>query len=599
MRRLDRYLAQLLRIKFSGLCAGLALAAGAFLVQPADLRAEEGQELVPYNDPLQRQRPGEDPKDTRFPEFIYESVPDINSSASEFANIENRWNQLYVGKWYDPYNQNILKGDLPVFGDQAHPWFFEITAISDSGVNFKKVPLPVGVVSTNHPGSNNTFGDYKLGAFVQNMIFSFSLYNGNTTFKPQEFEFRVTPHFQYNYVNANEDGVLQIDPGKGDERDDHFLGFDELFAEVHLANISERFDFVSSRIGIQKFTSDFRGFILNDEMPGVRLFGNYENNKWQYNLAWFNRLDKDTNSGLNNFDLRHEQVLVANLYRQDALALGHTMQASIVHRIDNAGDEGDEYDHNGFLIRPAAIGDERNKNLQTTYLGIAGDGHFDRINTTFAGYYAFGSESHNNIAERGVDVSAGMVAAEVSYDIDWIRLRASALWASGDRDPFDSKANGFDAIFDNPSFAGGDLSYWQGEGIPLIGGGGVNLVNPASFLPDLRAGKGKGQSNFVNPGLRLYNAGVDFEVTPRLKWINNFTFLQFDNESSLRAVRQDASIGKNIGFDLSSGLLYRPFLNNNVQIRVGSAILLPGSGTEDLFEHDRLYHVFSNLTFLY
>lgn len=155
--------------------------------------------------------------------------------------------------------------------------------------------------------------------------------------------------------------------------------------------------------------------------------------------------------------------MVANLYRQDAPVLGHALELSVVHREDSAGSEGDEYDHNGFLVRPAAIGDEREKNLSTTYLGLAGDGHFDRINSTFAAYYAYGSESHNAIAERQVDVSAGMVAAELSYDIDWVRSRTSLFWASGDKDPFDGKGNGFDAIFDHPNFAGGDLSYWQGK----------------------------------------------------------------------------------------------------------------------------------------
>ena len=33
---------------------------------------------------------------------------------------------------------------------------------------------------------------------------------------------------------------------------------------------------------------------------GVRLFGTRDNNQWQYNLAWFRRIEKDTNSGLND-----------------------------------------------------------------------------------------------------------------------------------------------------------------------------------------------------------------------------------------------------------------------------------------------------------
>ena len=53
-----------------------------------------------------------------------------------------------------------------------------------------------------------------------------------------------------------------------------------------------------------------------------------------------------------------------------------------------------------------------------------------------------------------------MAAAEVSYDFDWTRVRLSGLWASGDSDPYDKTEGGFDAIFENPQFAGADTSYW-------------------------------------------------------------------------------------------------------------------------------------------
>ena len=567
--------------------------------QQSSSQAPEDLTQVPQDSPQTRERPGEEPKLTRVPPYLYEAVPDINSSASDFVPVPDRWSQFYIGKWYDPYNQNILKGDLPVFGSQAAPWFVELTGISDSTAEYRRLPIPVGTASTQRPGEIDTFGNGQQFVFEQNVIFSFSIYNGDTTFKPQEFEFRVTPHFNYNYAHADEDGVLRVDPGLGDTRDDEFLGFDELFGEVHIANISERYDFVSSRIGIQRFSSDFRGFIFNDEAPGARLFGNFDNNIYQWNTAWFYRLNKDTNSGINKFQARHEQVLVANLYRQDTLVHGHTAELSVLHSEDLAGEAGDLYDNNGFLVRPSPLGDEQLTNESVTYLGLTGDGHFDRINTTEALYYAFGSESHDPIAERHVDISAAMAALEVSYDMDWTRFRGSFFWASGDSNPNSGEAHGFDSIFDNPNFAGGDLSFWQREGIPLIGGGGVNLVGPNSFLPDLKPNKGLAQSEFVNPGLLLYNAGVDFDVTPKIKWINNVSFMQFATPAVLRELRQQDNIGRNIGFDLSSGLSYRPFLNNNIQIRVGAATLLPGDGTEDLFKHQALYDVFTDLIFQY
>jgi hypothetical protein len=214
-------------------------------------------------------------------------------------------------------------------------------------------------------------------------------------------------------------------------------------------------------------------------------------------------------------------------------------------------------------------------------------------------YYVTGSESHNPIAQQRTSINAAMAALELSYDIDWIRLRASFLWASGDSDPYDGDANGFDAIFDNPNFAGGDLSFWQRQGIGFIGGGGVNLVNRASLLPNLRAGKEQGQSNFVNPGLWLYNAGVDFEILPELKFVTNAAYLQFDKTEVLEALRQDGSLSRNIGLDLSAGFIYRPLLTNNIEIRTGAAILYVDDGLQNLFEQNELHSLFTNLIFQY
>jgi len=575
-----------------------AYAEGSPGAQPDSVSTEVAPESIPRDTRL-RQRPGDEPRPVQYPAFIYESVPDIQSSASEFSPVFDRWRMFYTGKWYDPYNQNVLKADIPVFGHPDHPWFFELAMISDTLFEYRQLPIPVGGASTENPEATDTFGDGRQGVVVENFVFSIALVQGNTTFRPQDFEFRAVPVVSVNHADVEEDGALRADPTRGTDRTDNHIGFLELFVDYHLANLTHRYDFLSLRAGIQKFNSDFRGFIFSDEAPGVRLFGNFEDNIYQYNLGWFSRLDKDTNSGINTFDSRHEDVFVANLYRQDTPVLGHTVQASVLHRIDSAGNYGQDYDNNGFLVRPAAIGDERPKNLQTTYFGVTGDGHFDRINSSAALYYVTGSESHNQIAGKHVDISASMAALELSYDKDWMRFRTSFFWASGDDDAFDDEANGFDAIFDVPNFAGGDISFWQRQGIPLVGGGGVNLVNRNSLLPNLRPGKEEGQSNFVNPGLRLFNLGVDFEITPKLKLINNVSFLQFDDTSSLRAVRQDGSIDRSIGFDVSSGLLYRPFLNNNVQFRFGGAVLFPEEGTENLFGDETLFDIFSNVILQY
>ena len=109
-----------------------------------------------------------------------------------------------------------------------------------------------------------------------------------------------TPVFNFTHVDVGELGLINIDPRKGQTRDDQFLGLQEAFVDYHIRNVSERYDFDSIRVGIQPFSTDFRGFLFQDNQLGVRLFGNRDDNLWQYNVAYFRRLEKDTNSGLND-----------------------------------------------------------------------------------------------------------------------------------------------------------------------------------------------------------------------------------------------------------------------------------------------------------
>jgi hypothetical protein len=522
-------------------------------------------------------------------------------TSEEFIDVPNRWTMLYEGKWWDPYNQNILKGDLKMWGDDGKPWFLELTAMSDTLIEQRGIPTPVGLATTQDSGRDNVFGDYDQTFVNENILLQASIIRGNTVFRPQDFEIRIGALFNFNYAKVGEIGALRADPVRGDERGDNAFTFIEAFIDYHLADISKRYDFVSTRVGIQRFNADFRGFVYSDEQPGFRLFGNVDENKWQWNLAWFRRLEKDVNAGINKlFEDRKEDVLIANLYRQDAFVLGHDIQLIGIHRDDRFGDEGANFDENGFLTSPAPFGDERFKNVRTTYLGFNTNGHIGRLNITSALYYAFGSESHNPIASQRTDINAYMGAVELSVDIDWIRPRFSTFYASGDDDPFDDEAGGFDAIFDNPNFMGGDNTFWQRQGIPLIAGGGINLVNRLSLLPNLRAGKEQGQSNYVNPGILMVGLGLDLDVTPKLLWFNNVNYLQFDDTSSLEAVRQDGSIDEKIGIDISSAFLYRPFLNNNVQWRFGASALLPDKGFENLYNDDEtVYSIFTNFIFLY
>jgi len=557
----------------------------------------------PYTSQIPRRRPG----------HTYEPLPEFNvvnpdglppapvDQAGAFVPVPDRWRIMetlgYKFPLTDPYNQNVLKGDKPIDGKDH---FLALSFISDSVLKAQSTPLPVGAQGTGNSGELDLLGRVRQAAFAQNFIASADYYKGDTTFKPPEIEFKATLAFNYNTVHTQEARALQIDPRLGTNRDDGFVGVQELFIDKHLRDVDSRYDFDSLRIGIQPFSSDFRGFLFQDSQPGIRLFGNRDNNRWQYNFAYFRRLEKDLNSGLNDITKspRHDDILTANLYRQDWPWTGYTSQATIVF---NHNSDDRFYNSNGFVERPAAIGLQLPRSYNVAYLGYNGDGHIGRFNLTGSAYYAIGHQSHGVFVAESTQIRAGFLAAELSMDFDWIRVRASGAYASGDKKAYDDKSNGFDAIFENPIFAGADTSYFINQGIPFIGGGGVGLVQPHGMLPDLRTSKEQGQSNFDNPGLRLLGLGADFDLTPRSRLSGNLNELWFDNTATLEAARQQADISREIGTDASIAWIYRPLFTQNIVVRLSGAALRPGTGFKNLFgtEHSLYYSVLANVILTY
>ncbi|MGE4609169.1 MAG: hypothetical protein AAEJ52_20745 [Myxococcota bacterium] len=521
--------------------------------------------------------------------------------------ISDRWRLIEAlgvhERWWDPYNQNTLKADRPIFGTQDV--FFNLLVISDTTVEPRRLPTPVGVQTNRRANSLDIFGDGEQLGVVSNLIVGVVLTKGDTVFRPPDYEFRFTGVGNVNYQNVDTFGALYIDPTRGHTRTDWHFGVQELFIDKHLANKSDRYDFDSLRVGIQPFTSDFRGFLFNDEPLGARLFGNFANNRLQYNLAYFRRIEKDTNSGLNEIEhLRNDDVFVANVYYQDFPVLGFQLQASAIYNRNREGSKGGRhFNSNGFLERPAPVGDARPHDYDVGYLGLSGDGHIDRLNLTFSSYLAVGKDDHNPIAARPQDILAYFAAVEASYDFDWYRLKAFGAYSSGDDDPFDDRAGGFDAILENPQFAGADTSFWQRQSIPLIFGGGVVLSGRNAMIPSLRTSRNEGQSNFVNPGLGLVGVGADFDIWPEMRFELNASWLVFDDTSSLRLLRNQAEIGNEIGWDLSAAITYRPFFSQNIVVRLAGAVLLPGDGLRDLFDtrngQSPMYSVLANLVLTY
>lgn len=499
--------------------------------------------------------------------------------------VPDRWrimDTFYEERWWDPYNRNILKGDKPLYDD----WFFNFTGISDSVYEKRTVPTPVGSSSTGSPGQIDVIGGGDQDFFNENLLLEFVYYKGDTTFRPPDLEFRFIPVLNYNRLELEEVQGVNADPRDGETRTDSHVGIQGAFVDYHLRNVSERYDFDSVRVGIQPFTNDFRGFLFNDSPFGVRLFGTRDNNIFQYNLGWFRRVEKDTNSGLNDLgeSLRDDDIFVANLYWQDLFKKGLFSQFSILHN-RNREDEF-RYDNNDFIVRPASLGLEKPREYDVTYLGYAVDGHIDRFNLSAQYYYAFGEESTGIFHDGETDIEAAFFAAEPSMDFDWLRLRASFVYATGDDDPFDDEANGFDAVFENPLIAGADTSYWIRQAVPLIGGGRVALSGRNALLPSLRSSKEQGQSNFTNPGLKLYGLGFDADILPELRLSGSFNVLQFADSSVLETARNQADIDENLGKDVSLSLIYRPLNIQNLVFRASYSRLMADDGFDALYEDD-------------
>jgi hypothetical protein len=566
---------------------------------PVDPGIIEGRErpgyVAPLPDPVTQDNPGavRAPPPQAFPT---DQVP-----------IPDRWRLiqslgLVTEKWFDPYHQNTLKGDrpidrakvpwLPITGDD---WFFAASLTSDTVLEPRTFPLPVGVQTTERPGSLDIFGKSASYVASQTFIAGVALIKGSTAFKPPDVEYRLTLALNVSHADVPERRILHVEPSKPSRRTDHFLGVQEAFVDYHIRNTSERYDFDSIRVGIQPFQADFRGFLFNDQQLGVRLFGNRDNNRFQYNLAAFWRLEKDTNSGLNDVTQRprDDWLFLANVYRQDFLIPALTSQLTLAWNRNREGDA-IHIDDNGFPVRPALIGTLKGRDYDVFYVGYNADGRIGRLNLTASAYGAVGEDRNSIFTDEPADIRAFFGAAELSYDRDWMRFRLQGAYASGDGDPYDDTEEGYDAVFENPVFAGADTSYWVRQSIPFIGGGrAVSLNGRNGILNSLRSSKEEGQSNFNNPGLILAGAGGDFDIAPEWRLSANVNHLWFADTATLQVLRNEGSIPKDIGWDLSAAAIWRPKATQNLVFRLSGAALHPGDGFRDLFANegrDRNYY---------
>ena len=541
-------------------------------------------------------------------------LPKDQQESPDFVPIEDRWHIGFLpwdrygkghppvddypyepGSIWDPYGQNLLKGDYPIMGQNT---FLNLTAESLTVMNAREVPTQTTPFeSTSRPHQTDFFGLPGQFFYSQDFSFTMDLFHGDAAFKPVDWRILITPVFNINSLNLNE--LAQVNPNvtKGTGRERTFFALQEWFVKHKLADLSPDYDFVSVRVGSQPFTSDFRGFLFSDVNTAVRLFGTYESNRDQFNLIAFDQQEKDTNSQLNMIGTGapaslHCQLFPPGFYMAWLYDGSQRPPTTTMNRVFTSirtmywcGPTPSASSHRTGSTRSISA-------WAATAISIALTSR-----TSFIGRLAATVSTKsptNRKKSRGVCRRRAFLRPRLG------RFRTSFLYASGDGNANNKHATGFDSILDDQQFAGGEFSYWQRQAIPLKAS---CSKTPAVCCPTC-ASKIEGQSNFVNPGLLLYNFGIDMDLTPKWKSITNCNFLSFDKTNSLETFTFQGRIHRFIGTDISTGIEYRPLLSNNIIVKFGVSTLVPGQGFSDLYNpfhghQDSLFASFAELTLAY
>jgi hypothetical protein len=499
------------------------------------------------------------------------------------AAVPNRWHLVddlgYRVDWLNSYqSNNPLKGDWPVLGGDK---FFSVSAVSGTLIEERRIASAATGVPDAHGPRTATQGEL---FFNQSLSLDAVLYRGDTVFRPPDWQTRFTAVLSKSGVHAG-----------GSTVNANTAAVQALWFEKHLRDVSVHDDFDSARVGIQPLTSDFRGFLVSDQPLAARLFGTRDNNVFQYNLALFRSLRKNSVS-LNDLGaaLPHNDVLLGNLYWQDFPRSGITSVFVAAYNRNREPGMQELLARAGTANAPAV---RARHDYDVAYLGYGIDGHYGWLNATAMTYGLLGRERQGTFANTPERLQAWFAATELSVDSDFRRWRLSLLHASGDANPHDRRATGFDGLTANPVFAGTDSSFFIHQQLALAGGA-FNLKARNALLPTLSPKDGGGQDNFSNPGLDLVGVGLDLDFAP--KWRVSFDANQlWLDQPAVLADLMLRPVPRNFGTEFAANAFWRPFANQNVILRASNAVLMRGPGYRALYDHGMPYSAFVFLTLSY
>jgi hypothetical protein len=515
----------------------------------------------------QRQRPGEGPPQRLQPADCDPTrLPTPTASPLPGSIPVDRWRIIdslgHPDNRLDPYNtNNVLKGDRPILGAKG---FSVLTASTTSLFESRRL------------ATQQFFNS-------QTASIDAVLYEGDTIFRPPDYQLRLTPIFNYSSTSAS-----------GATTTTTSVGAQALFFEKHLRDVSAHYDFDSVRIGIQPVTSDFRGFVLADQPLGIRFFGTRDNDLYQYSAGWFRRLPKNpARQNELGAGIPANDIVMANLYIQDLGRPGLTSELVFIYDRSRARGTRIVVGDGGTTFTSGARHD-----YDVVYLGYGADGHVGSLNLTGSVYEVIGRESAGVFTAQAAKVQATFAAVELSRDFDWIRIRASGLYASGDSNPTDGTSHGFDGINQTAIFAGSDSAFFIHQRVPLIANA-IDLKQRDSLFPSLRSTSDSGESNFTNPGLELLGIGADLDLAPSLRVSIDASHVLFADTAPLEAILGRTDLTRTVGTDTSLDAIYRPFISQNLIARLSVAKLFAAPAARTLVGSSAPLSMFFNLVLTY
>ncbi|MFO0824436.1 MAG: hypothetical protein U0792_15190 [Gemmataceae bacterium] len=301
---------------------------------------------------------------------------------AEYDTIEDRWriglpewdrygkghprvddSPYTLGRWFDPYNQNWLKGDYPVLGQHT---FFNYTGTFSTLFEGRSIPTATTPFeSTARENTVDFFG--RPGQFVSSQLLqtSFELFHGDASFKPVDWKLKLTPAFNVNVLSVQELAVVSPDVRKGTIRERTWSTLQE-YCRVQACGPLAPADFVSVRVGSQPFTKTSAASSLAT-CSGYSAVQELRRQPHTVQPRVRQATAKDTNGQLGTFDGRGQNIVVTGLYRRDFIFPGYR-GGGFHYNNDNPSFF---FDKNGFLVRYDPVG-EYNRTALTRLLRSCG-----------------------------------------------------------------------------------------------------------------------------------------------------------------------------------------------------------------------------------